>query len=109
MLLLMVLPQLLVLLLLLPSMSLVAYDHFPPSPCTAGDDGKTEEVNLPDVKATVLSKIIEFMRHHVENRLPEIEKVRVVQSGNLKVTLSLTLRGSEHSFVFPGPFAASQI
>lgn len=39
------------------------------------DAGSNEEVPLMDVKTPVLAKVIEFCRHHVDNKLPEIEKV----------------------------------
>jgi len=38
------------------------------------EEGTAEEVPLMDVKATVLSKVIEFCKHHVDSKLPEIEK-----------------------------------
>ncbi len=37
--------------------------------------GSNEEVPLTDVKSTVLNKVVEFCRHHVDSKLPEIEKV----------------------------------
>lgn len=40
------------------------------------DGGTDEPVPLMDVKTAVLAKVLEFCRHHVENKLPEIEKVR---------------------------------
>lgn len=45
-------------------------------PLTAG---ASEEVPLMDVKASVLSKVIEFCKQHMDNKLPEIEKVRAAQ------------------------------
>jgi S-phase kinase-associated protein 1 len=39
------------------------------------DAGTDEEVPLMDVKTPVLAKVLEFCKHHVENKLPEIEKV----------------------------------
>jgi hypothetical protein len=42
---------------------------------TEDSGSSAEEVPLMDVKTTVLSSVIEFCRHHVDNRLPEIEKV----------------------------------
>jgi hypothetical protein len=39
------------------------------------DSTGTEEVPLSDVKSSVLAKVVEFCKHHVDNRLPEIEKV----------------------------------
>ena len=38
--------------------------------------GSSEEVPLMDVKSLVLSKVIEFCKHHVDQKLPEIEKVK---------------------------------
>lgn len=43
------------------------------------DGGTDEPVPLMDVKTAVLAKVLEFCRHHVENKLPEIEKVRFRQ------------------------------
>lgn len=45
------------------------------------DAGSNEEVPLMDVKTPVLAKVIEFCRHHVDNKLPEIEKP--LRSANL--------------------------
>ena len=39
----------------------------------AADDD--EPIPLVDVKANVLEKVLEFCKHHVDNPLPEIEKV----------------------------------
>ena len=39
------------------------------------DADSSDEVPLMDVKTPVLAKVIEFCKHHVENKLPEIEKV----------------------------------
>ena len=36
-----------------------------------------EDVPLSDVKSGVLAKVMEFCKHHVDQRLPEIEKVRL--------------------------------
>jgi len=41
----------------------------------SGGSGGNEEVPLTDVKAAVLNKVIEFCKHHVDSKLPEIEKV----------------------------------
>lgn len=38
------------------------------------DAGASEEVPLMDVKSPVLAKVIDFCRHHVDTKLPEIEK-----------------------------------
>jgi S-phase kinase-associated protein 1 len=45
------------------------------------DSGSSEEVPLMDVKSPVLAKVIEFCSHHVDNKLPEIEKP--LRSANL--------------------------
>jgi len=45
------------------------------------DAGTDEEVPLMDVKTPVLAKVLEFCKHHVENKLPEIEKP--LRSANL--------------------------
>lgn len=34
-----------------------------------------EDIPITDVKSAVLAKVIEFMEHHTESKLPEIEKV----------------------------------
>jgi len=38
------------------------------------DSGVDEEIPLPNVKSTVLSKVIEYCRHHKDENPPEIEK-----------------------------------
>jgi hypothetical protein len=43
---------------------------------TQDEDAAKGDVPLTDVKSAVLAKVIEFCSHHVEQRLPEIEKVR---------------------------------
>lgn len=42
---------------------------------TLTEDDATDEIPLLDVKSAVLSRVITFMEHHVDNKLPEIEKV----------------------------------
>ena len=39
------------------------------------DDDDNQEIPLPNVKSTVLSKVIEFCGHHYNNPMQEIEKV----------------------------------
>ena len=43
---------------------------------TQDEDAAKGDVPLTDVKSAVLAKVIEFCSHHVDQRLPEIEKVR---------------------------------
>jgi len=38
------------------------------------DEGDTQEIPLPNVKATVLAKVIEFCTHHKTEAMNEIEK-----------------------------------
>jgi len=45
------------------------------------DSDANEDVPLSDVKSAVLAKVIEFCKHHVDQRLPEIEKP--LRSNNL--------------------------
>lgn len=40
------------------------------------DDDEVQEIPLPNVKSTVLSKVIEFCSHHHNNPMREIEKVQ---------------------------------
>lgn len=39
-----------------------------------GDEGGVTEIPLPNVKATVLAKVIEFCNHHCQEPMTEIEK-----------------------------------
>lgn len=39
------------------------------------DQEVKQDVPLSDVKSTVLAKVIEFCKQHVDTKLPEIEKV----------------------------------
>lgn len=45
-----------------------------PPPSAAGSE--SNKVPLASVKTSTLCKVIEFMNHHAETKLPEIEKVR---------------------------------
>lgn len=46
------------------------------------DSNGMEEIPVMDVKGSVLSKVIDFCKHHVDNKLPEIEKP--LRSANLE-------------------------
>ena len=37
---------------------------------------EAQEIPLPNVKSTILSRVIEFIRHYSEDKMNEIEKVR---------------------------------
>lgn len=39
-----------------------------------GDDGNVTEIPLPNVKSQVLTKVIEFCTHHLQEPMSEIEK-----------------------------------
>jgi hypothetical protein len=39
-----------------------------------GDDGSVTEIPLPNVKSQVLTKVIEFCTHHLQEPMSEIEK-----------------------------------
>jgi S-phase kinase-associated protein 1 len=58
------------------------------------DDDEVQEIPLPNVKSTVLSKVIEFCSHHHNNPMREIEKVRseLVDNGLGPLWFSLFLR-----------------
>ena len=43
-------------------------------PEDADDDEEAQEIPLPNVKSTVLAKVIEFCRHYAEEAMSEIEK-----------------------------------
>lgn len=40
------------------------------------DDDETQEIPLPNVKSTILGKVIEFAKHYKEEPMTEIEKVK---------------------------------
>ena len=39
------------------------------------DDDATQEIPLPNVKTAILAKVVEFMKHHKDEIMTEIEKV----------------------------------
>lgn len=45
------------------------------------EEGDTDDIPLTDIKAPILAKVIDFMKHHADVRLPEIEKP--LKSANL--------------------------
>jgi S-phase kinase-associated protein 1 len=40
------------------------------------DSDEIQEIPLPNVKSTILSKVIEFAKHYKEEAMTEIEKVK---------------------------------
>lgn len=56
------------------------------------DDDEVQEIPLPNVKSTVLSKVIEFCSHHHNNPMREIEKVRARLSVGARSVSSLEMR-----------------
>lgn len=42
------------------------------------DDDDDKEIPLPNVKSTILAKVIEFAQHHGVEAMTEIEKVSVI-------------------------------
>lgn len=42
---------------------------------TDDEDEETQEIPLPNVKSSILAKVIEFAKHYKEEAMTEIEKV----------------------------------
>ena len=58
--------------------ALFSHDACPCLCVDESDDSEVQEIPLPNVKSTVLSKVIEFCSHHNNNPMKEIEKVRIL-------------------------------
>jgi hypothetical protein len=43
------------------------------------DSDEIQEIPLPNVKSTILSKVIEFAKHYKEEAMTEIEKVKFTE------------------------------
>jgi hypothetical protein len=52
------------------------------------DSDETQEIPLPNVKSSILAKVIEFAKHYKEEAMTEIEKVKML---SLIFPLFLTL------------------
>lgn len=42
------------------------------------DDDEAQEIPLPNVKSSILAKVIEFSQHYVSEPMYEIEKVTII-------------------------------
>ena len=61
----------------------------------AEGDKEENEIPLPNVKASVLKKVVEYMRYHVDNPAREIEKP--LKSANMVEVVSQWDAGHTHS------------
>ena len=54
------------------------------------DDDEAQEIPLPNVKSTILAKVIEYCKHYKEDAMSEIEKVNKVFSASIFVCILIT-------------------
>ena len=70
----------------------------------AEGDKEENEIPLPNVKASVLKKVVEYMRYHVDNPAREIEKP--LKSANMVEVVSQWDAGQHHTYTAALPFPA---